>query len=185
MAKYNQTAMRKVANELINCKNSNIAWENFIRVWKPYVKSLEWHYKWNSQETNALWGYLYEKLAKYKENSDIVGWLMLTIRNYFRAPQRERKYNCSIETAYGLSAEQEIFSDSKNIDISEKLKSLLGGLTNQQMNIYTQRMNGVPYGTIAKELGIKPTTARVVFYKVKEKISKIKECKEIWQNLED
>ncbi|MBE6113840.1 MAG: RNA polymerase sigma factor [Erysipelotrichaceae bacterium] len=151
--------------------------ELFDRYYKDvyvYVYSLCHDTSLSEDLTSEVFLEVVRSIATFRRESDIKTWLFSIARHkwyaYLRSKSKEVK-TMSIDDLYESSLVKS--STQENIGgLEDVIQSLVSSESKITQEVFQMRLEGYSYYEIGNKLGISESSARVVYFRIKNKIKK-------------
>lgn len=147
--------------------------DNYYKDVYVYLYSLCHDASLSEDLTSDVFLEVVRSITTFKRESDIKTWLFSIARhkwyNYLRGKSKEVK-TLSIHELYDTSLVK--FSTQESSSLEDVIKDLLLGESKVTQDVFQMRLDGYSYYEIGMKLGISESSARVVYFRIKNKIRK-------------
>lgn len=147
--------------------------DNYYKDVYVYLYSLCHDASLSEDLTSDVFLEVVRSITTFKRESDIKTWLFSIARhkwyNYLRGRSKEVK-TLSIHELYDTSLVK--FSTQESSSLEDVIKDLLLGESKVTQDVFQMRLDGYSYYEIGMKLGISESSARVVYFRIKNKIRK-------------
>ena len=147
--------------------------DNYYKDVYVYLYSLCHDASLSKDLTSDVFLEVVRSITTFKRESDIKTWLFSIARhkwyNYLRGKSKEVK-TLSIHELYDTSLVK--FSTQESSSLEDVIKDLLLGESKVTQDVFQMRLDGYSYYEIGMKLGISESSARVVYFRIKNKIRK-------------
>lgn len=109
-----------------------------------------------------------QSAGSFRGQSSEKTWLFGIARNLWLRALRRRRPTVPLEDLAGLAAGEEPADAAAARMLRDRIRTLLAQKDERTRTIVMQRMQGVPFETIARALGISAGSARVVDYRTRQ-----------------
>lgn len=112
-------------------------------------------------------------LGRFRGDSDVKTWLFSIARNKYFSYLRKNKYDIKTQALSELIAAKNSVSPEENVysgELYDKIRYLLSIEDEKTEGIVLMRVDGYSFYEIAKKYNISESSARVIFFRTKEKI---------------
>ena len=109
-----------------------------------------------------------QSAGSFRGQSSEKTWLFGIARNLWLRALRRRRPTVPLEDLAGLAAGEEPADAAAARMLRDRIRTLLAQKDERTRAIVLQRMQGVPFETIARALGISAGSARVVDYRTRQ-----------------
>lgn len=109
-----------------------------------------------------------QSAGSFRGQSSEKTWLFGIARNLWLRALRRRRPTVPLEDLAGLAAGEEPADAAAARMLRDRIRTLLAQKDERTRAIVMQRMQGVPFETIARALGISAGSARVVDYRTRQ-----------------
>lgn len=109
-----------------------------------------------------------QSAGSFRGQSSEKTWLFGIARNLWLRALRRRRPTVPLEDLAGLSAGEEPADAAAARMLRDRIRTLLAQKDERTRTIVMQRMQGVPFETIARALGISAGSARVMDYRTRQ-----------------
>lgn len=109
-----------------------------------------------------------QSAGSFRGQSSEKTWLFGIARNLWLRALRRRRPTVSLEDLAGLAAGEEPADAAAARMLRDRIRTLLAQKDERTRAIVMQRMQGVPFETIARALGISAGSARVMDYRTRQ-----------------
>lgn len=109
-----------------------------------------------------------QSAGSFRGQSSEKTWLFGIARNLWLRALRRRRPTVPLEDLAGLAAGEEPADAAAARMLRDRIRTLLAQKDERTRAIVMQRMQGVPFETIARALGISAGAARVVDYRTRQ-----------------
>ena len=109
-----------------------------------------------------------QSAGSFRGQSSEKTWLFDIARNLWLRALRRRRPTVPLEDLAGLTAGEEPADAAAARMLRDRIRTLLAQKDERTRTIVMQRMQGVPFETIARALGISAGSARVVDYRTRQ-----------------
>ncbi len=109
-----------------------------------------------------------QSAGSFRGQSSEKTWLFGIARNLWLRALRRRRPTVPLEDLAGLTAGEEPADAAAARMLRDRIRTLLAQKDERTRTIVMQRMQGVPFETIARALGISAGSARVVDYRTRQ-----------------
>ena len=113
-------------------------------------------------------------ISSFRGESKIKTWLFSIARHRWSAYLRKKSRSLKTESLYDIDPADDRYPGDK--ELSEDARSIAETVLEKESEtarqVFRQRLGGLPYHEIAKRLGISESSARVVFFRTRNRIRK-------------
>lgn len=109
-----------------------------------------------------------QSAGSFRGQSSEKTWLFGIARNLWLRALRRRRPTVPLEDLAGLAAGEEPADAAAACMLRDRIRTLLAQKDERTRAIVMQRMQGVPFETIARALGISAGSARVMDYRTRQ-----------------
>ena len=109
-----------------------------------------------------------QSAGSFRGQSSEKTWLFGIARNLWLRALRRRRPTVPLEDLAGLAAGEEPADAAATRMLRDRIRTLLAQKDERTRAIVMQRMQGVPFETIARALGISAGSARVMDYRTRQ-----------------
>ena len=109
-----------------------------------------------------------QSAGRFRGQSSEKTWLFGIARNLWLRALRRRRPTVPLEDLAGLAAGEEPADAAAARMLRDRIRTLLAQKDERTRAIVMQRMQGVPFETIARALGISAGSARVMDYRTRQ-----------------
>ena len=109
-----------------------------------------------------------QSAGSFRGQSSEKTWLFGIARNLWLRALRRRRPTVPLEDLAGLAAGEEPADAAAARMLRDRIRTLLAQKDERTRTIVMQRMQGVPFETIARALGISAGSARVMDYRTRQ-----------------
>lgn len=109
-----------------------------------------------------------QSAGSFRGQSSEKTWLFGIARNLWLRALRRRRPTVPLEDLAGLAAGEEPADAAAARMLRDRIRTLLAQKDERTRAIVMQRMQGVPFETIARALGISAGSARVIDYRTRQ-----------------
>lgn len=109
-----------------------------------------------------------QSAGSFRGQSSEKTWLFGIARNLWLRALRRRRPTVPLEDLAGLAAGEEPADAAAARMLRDRIRTLLAQKDERTRAIVLQRMQGVPFETIARALGISAGSARVIDYRTRQ-----------------
>ena len=109
-----------------------------------------------------------QSAGSFRGQSSEKTWLFSIARNLWLRALRRRRPTVPLEDLAGLAAGEEPADAAAARMLRDRIRTLLAQKDERTRAIVMQRMQGVPFETIARALGISAGSARVMDYRTRQ-----------------
>lgn len=144
-----------------------------------YLYSLSHDAALSEELTSEVFLSVIVSLGRFRGESDIKTWLFSIARHKYFSYLRKHKYDMKIQVLSEIVEERDTATADDRLYVAElydRIKYLLSLEDERTSGIVLMRTEGYSFYEISKKYGISENSARVIFFRAKEKIrSKLKE----------